>query len=438
MNKKINKIVAVGITLSIMNGTIISAFAAETTATLTDKSNSIMLNDSILNGQISKTKKIITLDDLIKAAVANSDKLELKQKELKLYEDKLDLQDEKDDFYDDNNLKTGNDTIDDFSYDKLELQQKQTAQSEIFMQDQITNDITKKYNEIILKGMDRDKLKTNLEIKINDLNAFKIKVSVGLVTSNQLEDKQIEVNKAQDVIKAKEDSLKNNLNYLGVLTNLNLSEYTLDSSISYNKLKIDGSLDEYLNKNIDKYLKYNDEIIKLTNDYMHELREEDMNKLSYYENKVVKFNKDDYYEIDGDGNKIFNTQEYCLAIVSYVQQYLGAFNNYQAYLEGKYSLAEAKVKLDDSRKSLENVLKENYSILCDLENQITTLNEQIKSNNTKLMIAKSKVDLGIITDNDYKAELLKNQELDNSLRNLINTNNILKNSIKKPWVLNSN
>lgn len=438
MNKKISKIVIVGIMLSIMNGLIIPAFAAETTATLTDKSNSIMLNDNISNGQVSKTKKVITLDDLIKVAVANSDKLALKQKELNLYEDKLDLQDEKDDFYDDNNLKTGNDTIDDYPYDKLELQQKQTAQSEVFMQDQITNDITKKYNEIILKGMDIDKLKTNLEIKINDLNAFKIKVSVGLAISNQLEDKQIEVNKAQDVIKAKEDSLKNNLNYLGVLTNLNLSDYTLDSSIIYNKLKINGSIDEYLNENIDKYLKYNDEIIEITNDYIHELREEDMNKLSYYENKVVKFNKDDYYEIDGDGNKTFNTQEYCLAIVSYVQQYLGAFNNYQAYLEGKYSLAEAKVKLDDSRKSLTNVLKENYSTLRDLENQITRLNEQIKSNNTKLMISKSKVDLGIITDNDYKGEFLKSQELDNSLRNLINTYNILKNSIEKPWVLSSN
>lgn len=438
MNKKINKIVIVGITLSIMNGLIIPAFAVETTATLTDKSNSIMLNDNISNGQVSKTKKVITLDDLIKAANTNSDKLALKQKELKLYEDKLDLQDEKEDFYDDNNLKTGNDTIDDYPYDKLELQQKQTAQSEVFMQDQITNDITKKYNEIILKSMDIDKLKTNLEIKINDLNAFKIKVSVGLARANQLEDKQIEVNKAQDVIKAKEDSLKNNLNYLGVLTNLKLSDYTLDSSISYNKFKIDGSVDEYLNENIDKYLKYNDKIIEITNDYMHELRDEDMNKLSYYENKVVKFNKDDYYEIDGDGNKTFNTQEYCLAIVSYVQQYLGAFNNYQAYLEGKYSLAEAKVKLDDSRKSLANVLKENYSTLCDLENQITRLNEQIKSNNTKLMCSKLKVDSGIMTDNDYKAELLKSQELDNSLRNLINTYNILKNSISKPWVLNSN
>lgn len=445
MNKKIIKVIAVGITVSMVNGTSVPAFAAENAKAVTDKSNSIILNSNTSGAntntlvvQTAKTKKVITLDDLIKSAIDNSDKLALKQKELKLYEDKLDLQDEKDDFYDDNNLKTGNDTIDDFPYDKLELQQKQTAQSEAFMEDQITNDVTKRYNAIILKKMDIDKVKTGLEIKNNDLDALKMKVSVGLATSNQLQDKQIEVNKVQDDIKAKEDSLKNNLDYLGILANLNLSDYTLDSSISYKTLKIDDSVDEYLNDKIDKYLNYNDEIIKLNNDYMHELREEDMNKLSYYENKVVKFNKDDYYETDGDGNKTFNTQEYCLAIVSYVQQYLNAFNNYQSYLEGKYNLAEATVKLDDSRKSLKNVLKENYSTLCDLENQITRLNEQIISNNTKLRYLKAKVDLGIATDNDYKTELLKSNELDNSLMNLINAYNILKNSIEKPWVLSSN
>ncbi len=445
MNKNINKVIAAGITVSMINGGIIPSFAAENAKTVSDKNNSIVLNSSTsgentntLDGQTTKIKKVITLDELIKSAVDNSDKLALKEKELKLYEDKLDLQDEKDDFYEDNKLKTGNDTVDDFPSDKLKLQKKQTAQSEAFLQDQITNDVTKRYNVIILKKIDIDKLKTGLEIKNNDLDALKMKVSVGLAIPNQLEDKQIELNKAQDEIKAKENSLKNNLDYLGVLTNLNLSDYTLDSSISYEILKIDGSLDQYLDDKIDSYLKYNDEIIELTDDYMHGLREEDMNKLSYYENKVVKVNKNDYYEIDGDGNKTFNTQEYCLAIVSYVQQYLNAFNNYQSYLEGRYSLAEAKVKLDDSKKSLKNVLKENYSTLCDLENQIKRLNEQIISNNTKLRSLKAKVDLGIITDNDYKAELLKSKDLDNSLINLINTYNILKNSIEKPWVLSSN
>lgn len=210
MNKKINKVIAAGITVSMINGGIIPAFAAENAKAVEDKNNSIVLNSSMsdestntLGGQTTKIKKVITLDELIKSAVDNSDKLALKEKELKLYEDKLDLQDEKDDFYEDNKLKTGNDKVDDFPSDKLKLQKKQTAQSEAFLHDQIINDVTKRYNAIILKKIDIDKLKTGLEIKNNDLDALKMKVSVGLAIPNQLEDKQIELNKAQDEIRLK-------------------------------------------------------------------------------------------------------------------------------------------------------------------------------------------------------------------------------------------
>ena len=429
MRRNLNKIISLAIGISVLGGSIIPVFAADSTQS-TYTSN--------IQTQVNQ-KSVLTLDDVIKAAISNSGKLGLKQKELQMYKDKADLQDKKDDFYEDNKLNTGNDTVDDFAHDKLELQQDQTEQSEDFLQDQIANDITKKYNAIILKQMDINKLKTGLEIKTNDLNYLKTKVNIGLATSNQLEDKQNEINKAKDDIKAKEDSLKNNLDYLGVLTDLNLSGYTLDTTTNYNVFKIDGSVDEYLDNRIDEYLKYNDKIIKLTDDYMHETRSEDMNELSYYVGKVVKPNKDEYADtVDVSGNIVTHTTDYYIALVSYVQQYLGAFNNYQSYLEGRYSLEEAKVKLDDSKKSLKNVLKENYSTLCDLENQIIRLKQDINSTNTKLMYAKTQVDIGTMTQNDYKAQILKSEDLDNSLRNLINTYNTLKNSIEKPWVLSSN
>ncbi|HEX9026583.1 MAG TPA: hypothetical protein VF839_09020 [Clostridium sp.] len=447
MRKNINKIVAIGIGLTIMSGSIIPVFAAETTennknistSILENESNSIILSNSTINGQTTSGKQIITLDKVIAATIANSDKLALKQKELQKYEKEIDLQDEKDDFYKDNNLKTNNDTIDDFSYDKLDLTKKQTDQSQEFLQDQIANDITKKYNAIILMQMEINKLKTNSEIKTKDFNTLKTKVSIGLATSNQLTDKQIEINTLKDNITAKENSLKNKVDYLGVLSNLNLSNYTLDSTINYNLLKIDGSIDEYLNNRIDQYLMYNDKLIKLTDEYFHEAKDEDMDKLDYYVNKVVKPNQADYMPTIGtDGNSVTHTTDYALAYVSYIQQYLGAFNNYQSYLEGRYSIAEAKVKLNDSKKNLKNGLNEIYSTLLDLENQINRLNEQIKSTNTKLKDAKTKMDIGMMTENDYKTQVLKSEDLDTLLRNLINTYNTLKNSIEKPWVLTSN
>lgn len=445
MRNNINKIVAIGIGLTIMSGSIIPVFAVETTennknistSTLTNESNSIILSNSTINGQVVSKKLVLTLNQAITATIANSDKLALKSSQIKLYRKKMDLQDTLNDFYE----KTKYASVYDFPYDKLKLLEDQTDQSEGFLQDQISNDITSKYNNIILKEIDINKLKTDLEIKTKDFNTLKTKVTVGLATANQLNDKEIEIKTLQDNIKAKEDSLKNNIDYLGVLTGLNLSNYTLDSTINYNMFKINGSVDEYLDNRIDQYLKYNYKIIELTKDYFEELEYDGIKNLPD-EEKVPIPDKDKYKTTEASTDEsgvittksVLDSNAYGLAVLTYARHIAG----YESYLDGKYSIKEAKVKLDDSKKSLKNALKESYSTLLDLENKITRLNEQIKSNNTKLRFAKSKVDIGLMTENNYKAEVLKSEDLDTSLRSLINTYNTLKNTIEKPWVLSSN
>jgi len=315
-----------------MNGNMVQGFAAEnneknilqTSIDATKGSGSITKevitneSNSIINGQVVNSKPILTLENVIKSAIDNSDKLTLKSKEITMYRNKMDIQDKNNDFYESINQK-----VYDFPYDKLELQEKQTKQSEAFLEDQISNDITGKYNTIIMKQIDINKAKTNLEIKNKELSTVRTKVSIGMATDNQLNDKQIEVKSVQDDIKAKEDSLKNNVDYLGVLIGLNLSNYSLDQSIQYDIFKIDGSVDGYFDDKIDTYLKYNNDMIK----------------------------------------------------------------------------------------------------------------EQIKSTNTKLRYAKSQVDIGMMTENTYKAQVLKSEDLDTALRNLINTYNTLANSIQKPWIL---
>ena len=77
--------------------------------------------------QNTKSKKVLKLDDAIEAAINNSDKLALKSKEIKMYEDKMDLQEKTNDFYESINQK-----VYDYPYDKLELQEKQTKQSKKF------------------------------------------------------------------------------------------------------------------------------------------------------------------------------------------------------------------------------------------------------------------------------------------------------------------
>jgi outer membrane protein TolC len=151
--------------------------------------------------------------------------------------------------------------------------------------------------------------------------------------------------------------------------------------------------------------------------------------------------KSKFAEIDtSTGNHTFNSSGYALSLIGYIQdqqKFMKKLDGYGAYLDGQYSLAESKVKLDDAKKSLQNGLKESYLTLLDLENKINTLNEQIKSTNTKLRYAKSQVDIGLMTETNYKAQVLKSQDLDIALRNLINTYNSLENSIQKPWILSS-
>jgi len=439
MKQNIKNVIAIGVTLSVMNSSIVPVFAAEFTGSLNVLQQTQSYNNSGENISIgqdvqdTRNKKVLKLDDAIEAAINNSDKLVLKSKEIKMYEDKMELQEKNNDFYEAINQK-----VYDYPYDKLELQEKQTKQSEEFMKDKITSDITNKYNDIVLKEIDIDKSKRNLELKNKDLNFMKGKLSLGMATPNQLNDAQIEIKSLQDEITAKENSLSNNKDYFEVLTNLDVTNtYELDRSIDYTKLKIDGSVDEYIDDKIDKYFKYDTEILKLTKDYMKDLKDDGIKDIMDEEPEKMP-DKSSCTTINDDGSYTFDSGSYALNLIDYQQKqqkYLTKLNSYESYLDGKYSTNEAQVKLDDTKKNLKNGLKESYSTLFDLENKIDTLKEQVNSTNTKLRFAKAQVDMGLMLENDYDKQVLASEDLDNSLRKLVYTHNNLRDSIEKPWIL---
>lgn len=450
MKKNIKMMVAIGIGLSIISGSINPVLAMDI-----QKNNEVVsaqiINDesnSIINGQSSNGKPILTLDQVINAAITNSEDLNLKSQQISMYRKKEDIQDKTNDFYESLGEK-----IYDFPYDKLELLEKQTNQSKDFLQDQISSDITNKYNAIIIKQIDISQAKTNLDIKNKDLETIKTKVQIGMATSNQLTDKQIEINSLKNDITAKENSLKDSMDYLGVLTNLNLSNYILDPNIEYNLFKIDGSSDEYINDKIEAYLKYNQKLINLTKDYLNDLKDDGVKDII---NKDIPsmpsggipspasyMKKDDAtgaVELD-EGAYSIGLSSYALQLINYEKnalKYYMDLTKYGAYVDGKYGVEEAQVKLDDSKKSLKNGLKQAYSTLLDLENKINDLNDTIKSTNTKLKYAKTQVDVGLMTENNYNALVLKSEQLDSSLRTLINAYNNLKTTIQEPWVLGAN
>lgn len=406
MRKNVNKLVAFAIGISVISGSVIPAFAAESTQNNT--------NVIYVQGQM---KPVLTLDNAIKAAVSNSAKLALKSKEIKLYEDKLDIQEEIDDFQDDDN---------DFPYDHLELLLKQKEEQKDYLKDQIAQDITNKYNDLVAKGKELDNLKKQIEIKTKELKDSELKKKLGLITSIEMKSAEIEIETLKNNQKTKEAQLKNSQDYFKVLTNADLTQYTLEQDPKFEIFRIDGSVDAYLDKVIDKYLKYDEKILEL-------------NKDNLKDNKADKPgdapDKDDskFQDVDEEGNESFNEGKYEAA----EKEYLGEWATYGQYLESKYGVSSGIVTLDENKKSLKNGLKESYTALLDLENNINVMKSTIEVNNKQLSVAKLQYDMGLITKTQYDKQVLASEDLQTNLRTLIDNYNKLKNNIQKPWLLNS-
>lgn len=448
MKNNIKNIIAFGILANIMNSSIVPVFAAENTSiesintssaaqTYTSNGENISVGKAVENvGDM----KVLKVDDAINAAINNSDKFALKSKEIKYYRDKQELQEKSTDFNKSLATDKYSDDIYDYPYDKLELQEKQAKQSRNFMEDQIGSDITNKYNDMVLKEIDISKSKRDLELKKNDLTYLKGKLSLGMATENQVTDAEVDLQKLADDITAKENSIDNNKDYFKVLTDLDLKNtYKLDYEMNYCNFKIDGSVEEYLDDRIDEYLKYDTEILKITKDYLKDLKDEGAKDVINEELPKIP-DKSNYVSIDTSGNTAFDSGSYALSLIDYQkkqQEYINKLNIYGQYLDGKYDSEKAQVKLDESKKNLKNGLKESYSTLLDIENKIDRLKEQVNSTNTKLRFAKAQVDMGLMLQNDYDKQVIASEDLDTGLRKLVYIHNNLRDSIEKPWILSN-
>lgn len=440
MRKNISKIVAFAIGISVISGNGITAFAAENTQSnsgntiniaattavaSSDNSNtSEIANSNVIStqNQINK-KQVLTLDDAIDAALSNSGKLTLKSKEIRLYENKLDIQDEVDE-------AKGNDNG--FPYDKLELTVDQTKEQRSYMEDQIAQDITNKYNDLITKGNDLNKLKKQIEIKTTENEYLKLKNDLGLSTAIEVKNADIDLQKLKNSEQAKESQLKNAQDYFKVLTEKDLNNYELSQAQNFETFRIDGSQDEYFDEVIDKYYKYDNKLIDLTKDNLDD-NEVDKPISNGKPNKSdAKFQKDIK---DALGNVIgqeFDPTAYATA----EQAYEKSWSDYGTYLQNKYNLSSSKVNLEEGKRNLKKGLKESYASLLDMENTISVAKTNIEVKNNELSIAKLKYDEGLMTKTAYDKLTLDNGNLETDLRASINDYNTLKNKIQKPWLLN--
>lgn len=427
MQKNVNKLVAFAIGISVISGNAIPVLAAENNGQSVisiDKQNNniIGINTSnslnIVQDQL-KQKPILTLKEAIDAAINNSDKLALKSKEIKLYKDKLEIQEELDDFQD---------SDDDFPYDKLELTVKQTEEQKKYMQDQIAQDITDKYNDIVSMQNALDKLKKQIEIQTTLNEYTKYKKNLGMTTSLDISKAEIDLQKLKNSAKAQEDKLNNAQDYFKILTEKDIKNYILEQDQEYEPFRINGSLDEYFDKVVDKYYKYDKKLFEMTKDNL------DDNEVGKPDSGD-KPDKADFNTTvvnpDGTSNKVFDSAGYQAASQAYVKKW----NDYGNYLQNKYNLSSSKVSLEENKKNLKKGLKESYASLASMENDINLAKVTMEEKNKELSIAKLRFDEGLITKIDYDKQVLDYVELETNLRTSINSYNKLKNQIQKPWLL---
>jgi hypothetical protein len=427
MRKNINKIVAIAIGISVIRGSVMPVFAADTTQIAQTTQNTNIRTQT-------NQKAVLTLDDAIKSATSISDTLILDEQKI-TYQDKTnDITKKQDDFNNVNGDKENydNDTADN-SLNKLKQQRD-------FDEDILIHKVTTKYNDIVTSQMKISKAAKELEIKNKGLDDAKLKESLGITTSIDLKSTELEIENLQNTRKSSEHALKDAEYSFKVLTGKDVTQYSLEQDVKFEQLKIDGSVDEYLDNAIDSYLKYSEQLINLKKDYYDN---------SYDSNNGISADDIDKAETAAksatkptdEGTDLIAYKTYEDAMNTYnstINKYTGILASRLTYLNTKLNNYQDETNLNENKKKFKDSLKGYYTDFLTSEDKINYLKKNIEINNENLSNLKLKYDLGMITESAYNTEVVKSEQSDLDLRaEVINYNN-LKEKIQKPWIAFSN
>lgn len=426
MRKNINRLVAFAIGISVMSGAAIPVFAADSTTTTSNSTTATSAQstttavsgqtqtNNIVTGTQVKVKPILTLEAAISAGISNSGKLGLQKKKINLQEDKLDIQED-----------LGND--DGYAHDSQDLAIKQAKQDKEILEDQITQDVTDAYYEIVAGDKKLENMKKDLEIKTKEFKDSELKQKLGLLTSTDLKTLEINLQTAKNSLQDKENTLKNSKDFFKVLTDKNLNDYILEQDPKFEVFKIEGSVDEYLDNIVEKYYKYEKRSAELLKDYVKDI------KVS----RPSEAPSSSDYSDDVDATTGLVTKSARAKYNDAMDKYKADMASYQNYLETRYNSSVKSVTLDDNKKNTKQTLKTNYAKLLNLENTINTDRANLEVNNKQLSTLKLKYDMGLVTKTEYNKQVLQSEDLDTKLRADIDEYNKLKNKIRKPWLAGS-
>lgn len=426
MRKNINKLIAFAIGISIISGGAIPVFAADSTTINTTASTTTASTST--SGQ-AQARPLLTLKDAINVAISNSDTLALDDKKISYQDKSNDINEKIDD-------TTGvSDDKETFNEDTRDNSLNELKQQRDFDADKLIQKTTNAYNNIVTSQMKIDKATKILEIKNKELSNAKLKKELGIMTSIDVDTTELQIQSLQNQQNLSINTLKDSQASFKVLTGKDVTQFTLEQDIKYEQFKIDGSVDEYLDNVIDKYLKYSTELLELKKDYYddkdNQVSEDDVKKAEDTAKNAIKPTKP--ADTDPVGTYITytdNLDKYNTAKSGYAT----ALSLRLAYLNSKLGVYTQETSLEETKKTYKESLKTIYTNLLAAEENINYLKNNIQLNNKQISISKLKYDLGLITKLDYDTQVAGNQDLDIQLRNAVDSYDTLKEKIQKPWL----
>ena len=405
MKKNINKLIAIGIGLSVIVGNVSPVLATET---IRDS------NINIISGAAENSLKILTLDKAIEAGLNNDDQMKILSSKSNYYKD---LQD----YYDEADNENGEDQND--------VNINSTKQSKEFRKDGVEYEITNLYNSIVLAEKQVEYQREIVNNEGTKTNNMKLKYNKGLIDSVSMSKQEASLKTEKDTLQAKINSLNDLKEKLKLATGINVNNYTFDDRLNYEKLKLDGDLESYIDDKISIITKYDRELADLLEDAVDDMKDDDLDDLEMPD-------KDKFYNIpktDSDGNII----GYDLNEEAYNTAKNGALAAYKGYLEAKKGSESASAGVNIKEKTYKNMLRSNYSNILAMEDGIDQLITNIDIANKSLANTKLQYQLGLMTTNDYNTAATGYRQLDISLRQTLNQYYQLKIVFEKPWAVSS-
>lgn len=425
MRRNINRMVALAIGISVMSGSIMPVFAADTQSTPT------------VNVQTNQ-KPVLTLDDAIKSAISISDTLVLDEQKI-AYQDKInDLNKKQDDF----NKVT--DELEKYDDDTSDANLNQAKQQSDFDEDSVIQKVIDQYNNIVTSQMQIDMATKNLAVENTQLDNAKFKQSIGAETSIDIKTLQLQIQKDQNTLNTNINKLNDAEYTFKVLIGKDVNQYTLVKDIKFEQFKIDGSIDDYLDNIINSDLKYTEQLLNISKDYYNGKDYESDNKITIDDLNTAKGlaeeaqqDKSTLSEPSSDGNDLNAYQKY----EDSLSKDSGKINAYTSLLTKRLSFLNSRLNnyktentITETKKTLKDQLKSYYTNLKTYEDNINYCKNQIELNNEILSNYKLKYDLGMITETVYDAQAVSTEQTDIDLRNAIISYNQNKEYIQKPWI----